>query len=853
VREKSSTSRPPRPRLPLLAGALIAGSLAIPALAFGHLERPSYWPDPAPDTTVTPAAGGKVPKARSLASAVTGKGPGDVRVVCKGADKSLSLALRSIHRADKRGVRLRPSTPKHKLSAGNADRLRKLNVKFAGMCDYHAVQAAIDDSHNNDRVVIMPGRYTEPKSRKSPVNDPECNPSLLQEDQSGALTPSYEYQATCSNDQNLIYVQGRAVKGEPLATPDPDRHGIPEQELGKCVRCNLQIDGSGARPEDVLLDAGKGYENAKRPGARPGGDTPAADCLAVPDGPENPCYAKHVVLRTDRSDGFVGRNFLMRGAKEHGFYTEETDGVLLDKVKFFWNADYGHLSFTTDHNVVKRCDGYGSGDAVVYPGAAPQTGEFRDESFYPEQRYNTVIKKCDLHGSAMGYSGSMGNAVRVTQNRFYGNANGLTSDTLSAPGHPGFPSDGMKVDHNWFYSNNLDVYRADNPFEALVPQAIGTGIMWPGMNDGNFSNNHVFDNWRHGTLLLAIPDAVAGTAEGNVDDQNHCPGLPISLPAPIGDTVESTSCDNKYFANRMGEVPAGFKPHPGLGKFGNLSSLTGGGPVPDGLANGVDFWWDESALNDGNCWYDNTGIDGDRASLTADPPLNPLPNVSLPGFLPENCSNSSGGSPVSYAVKAALLLNCFAEWDQGLVPDGVCNWYDMPAQPGTPKAAAQKRAEDRAMDELAETPEAKRLTAHFREIAGEADSGARPRRSATAGAICALALLAAGCGADEPGEDSAAAEPVGQELGGSVAQLVQCRDWNGASEAEKLATVEEIRSQVNREDAGVSSSALSDEEALEVFDNGCDEAYADGFRLHVLYARAAAFKPLKDIAEGESP
>ena len=33
------------------------------------------------------------------------------------------------------------------------------------------------------------------------------------------MTPSYEYQATCPNDQNLIYVQGRAVEGDPLAEP----------------------------------------------------------------------------------------------------------------------------------------------------------------------------------------------------------------------------------------------------------------------------------------------------------------------------------------------------------------------------------------------------------------------------------------------------------------------------------------------------------------------------------------------------------------------------------------------------------------------------------------------------------
>ena len=56
--------------------------LALPGAALAHLERPSYWPDPAPDTSVSPPAGGEVPTARSLDSAVTGEGPGDVRVVC---------------------------------------------------------------------------------------------------------------------------------------------------------------------------------------------------------------------------------------------------------------------------------------------------------------------------------------------------------------------------------------------------------------------------------------------------------------------------------------------------------------------------------------------------------------------------------------------------------------------------------------------------------------------------------------------------------------------------------------------------------------------------------------------------
>ncbi len=696
-----------------LVGAVLT-LLAMPALALAHLERPSYWPDPAPDTSVEPPAGGAVPKARSLRSAVTGKGPGKVRVVCKGKRGGVSFRLlkRSVRGARKAGgYVLRPSQGMENFSRKKAKRLRKLNARLVEKCRYRSVQDAINDSGNNDRVVVMPGRYREPASRRSPVNDPKCNPSMLQEDQGGALTPSYEYQANCPNDQNLIYVQGRAVAGEPLAEPRPDRHGIPEQELGECVRCNLQIEGSGVKPEDVIFDAGKNYSDPKDPQARPGGDIPSAECH-VSDAADNPCFGKHVVLRTDRSDGFVGRNFLVRGAKEHGFYTEETDGILLDRVKFFWNADYGHLSFTTDHNMVKNCDGFGSGDAVVYPGAAPQTGEFRDEGFYPEERYNTTIKKCDLHGSSMGYSGSMGNSVRVTRNNFYGNANGLTTDTLSAPGHPGFPADGMKIDHNWFYANNLDVYRVENPFEALVPQPVGTGFFWPGHNNGRFEDNWVFDNWRQGTMLVSIPDAIAGEAEGAVDPATHCP------TSNMGSQSVSTSCANQYSGNHMGEVPPSFKPHPGLTKFGNQTTLSSS---PRTAPNGVDFWWDEATPNTGNCWFDNTGPDGTRASLTADPPVAPAAGQSTPGFLPEDCETSIGGA--GYSAKAPVLLSCYGQWETKELDAPGCGWYNTPPQPGSAAAKAAAARQLRMQRMLARGNVADRISTWVNELAGKISYG----------------------------------------------------------------------------------------------------------------------------------
>jgi hypothetical protein len=108
-----------------------------------------------------------------------------------------------------------------------------------------------------------------------------------------------------------------------------------------------------------------------------------------------------------------------------------------------------------------------------------------------------------------------------------------------------------------------------------------------------------------------------------------------------------------------------------------------------------------------------------------------------------------------------------------------------------------------------------------------------------------LLLGAGGCG-----EGSEAPEPevqgVGEVKAGSVAPLAQCRDWNGGTREEKLATIDEIRSQINLEDGTVEAPALSDEEAYELFEDACRPAFAEGFRLYKLYARAAAFNPLLD-------
>src|SRR3954469_9156066 len=137
-----------------LAGVALLVFACAPATAVAHVERPAYWPDPAPDRGVKPAAGGKVPTARSLASALNAKPPGKTRVVCKKG--SLNRLKQSIARARKNGYAIRPSDVR-KLSRKQARRLLEINTTLFKRCKNREIQPAVMASRNNDRVVIMPG------------------------------------------------------------------------------------------------------------------------------------------------------------------------------------------------------------------------------------------------------------------------------------------------------------------------------------------------------------------------------------------------------------------------------------------------------------------------------------------------------------------------------------------------------------------------------------------------------------------------------------------------------------------------------------------------------------------------
>ena len=512
------------------AVAVALSLLAVPALASAHIERSSYWPDPAPDTAVSPAAGGQVPAYRPLLTALQSTPPGKTLVVCR--SNSMTRLQASVADAQANGYRLRPMGQLLTLTATQAQNLLDFNQQLMDECDYQHIQPAVNAAGNNDRIVIMPGTYLEPASRAVPDLPAECEALRIESD-TGSGAVSYRYQEACPNAQNLIAIIGRQSNGDPPQPALRDRRGIPD--LGPCIRCNVQIEGSGVAPRDVVIDAGR-VESGN-------------------GGPPDP--VKDVGIRADRADGIYMRNFTVRHAAEHGVYVLESDGYALDRVKSFYNLEYGYLQFASDHGLAQDCETVGNGDAGIYPGGAPDSAP----------RLNQLVQRCDSHHNALGYSGTMGNSVHVLNNNFYDNTTGLSTDSFFAGGHPGYPQDHTVFEGNRIFSNNFNSYAPESDVVSVVPVPIGTGILIAGGNDNLVQGNWIYDNWRRGTMLIAVPDLFSNQ---------------------IG--LLSTSHRNRQIDNHMGISPSGT-------------------PMP----NGVDFWWDAFPLTRGNCWENN-------GAVTTDPP-----------------------------------------------------------------------------------------------------------------------------------------------------------------------------------------------------------------------------------------
>ena len=657
--------RPDRPiRRPLrvvLAALLLGltGGLVVPLLAAApaqaHVERPSYWPNPKADCSVSPCAGGKVPTERSLPSALDRSKPGQTRVVCQ-AD-SLDRLKSSVAAALKDGYYDRP-TVHSSLSDKRAAMLLRVNKALFKQCSFHSIQAAVNASGNDDRVVVMPGVYLEQHSRKQPTNDPSCAKYTVQSDRGDPGALSHEYQMQCPNDANLIAVIGRGHDTAPPPNPPrTDRHGIPH--VGPCIRCNLQLEGSGVSADDVVVEDG--------------------DRTAGNGGPSGVGSAKDVGIFVDRADGFVLRNLTVRHAREHDIYILETDGYRFDRFKTFYAGGYGVLTFVEDHGVIENCEAAGNGDSGIYPGSGADSTDHRYKKFYPKWRFSQVMRNCDSHHNTGGFSGTDSHGTLIAHNNFYDNSLGFTTDVFTASGHPGFPQHGNTLRNNNFYSNNFNPYLPGSDVEPFIASPVGTGMWLAGGNHNMVKNNYFYDNWRRATMLFAVPDStVCGPSPvGSGTDMPGCD------PAGV-----STSFDNRFVANHFGVTRSG-KPMP----------------------NGQDMWWDSFPGNTGNCFYKNLHARG--VSLKNSPPV--LPHCR-DGKHPE-LSVGTG-----YEPNESELAACLAGFTVSGYPSGngtVCDWTSTPPKPskngGTPPPpTGQLQAQEGEFQAICDQGLAPRLCAPYR-------------------------------------------------------------------------------------------------------------------------------------------
>jgi hypothetical protein len=534
----------------LLVPASVLAALALAPAAGAHPERTTFFPD---------HTKGETPTYRTT---------GDILTVCQPD---------SAPRIQRIFSGTGPETA----------RTREQRLRQVSRCKYSEIQKAVDAARTGDRIQILPGVYTEPTSRKVPLNDPKCpqgDPRYWEPTGDGhgenGLVPTYQFQWDCKNSRNLVQVLGDSPK-------DPDR---------ECdQKCDLQIEGMGATPEDVLIVGDR---------------------------------RKRDVLRADRADGIVIKNLTAEQGSFNGADVVETNGFLLDHVVGRYNQNYGILTFTSDNGLYDFTEGYKNGDSGLYPGSGPEGHCLR---------YGIEIRNSSSHDNVLGQSGTAGNGTWIHDSKWFDNGVGIVNDSF-ASGHPGMPQDCSKWENNEVNSNNQNFfekanqeYCADTPFEDrprehVCPQfqsPVGSGFAFYGANSNIIRNNRVWDNWRSGYRLFWVPGAVRGDTSPEAQ--------------------RDTSHFNQITNNTFGIAPTG-----------------------EALPNGVDVFWDEQG--DGNCWEDNTGVNG---QITSDP-------AELPG-----CPEGSSGA-VSNPAKIGPETTC-ATWDpvDNQFPPG-CDWFTTPPKPQQP-------------------------------------------------------------------------------------------------------------------------------------------------------------------------
>lgn len=391
--------------------------------------------------------------------------------------------------------------------AGYPAALKAENERLWQECQangYRHLQAAVDAVRQpGTNIKILPGIYYEEPSLEPPSE-------------------------ACQNTWNTA-PKGKVYESFPILTWD-QQLGCPTLTnlvavLGKK---NLQIEGTGAHREDVIIDAQ---------------------------------FKKLNTIRADNSDGVYFKNMTAQRSEFNAFYIIETDGFVVDDTLGRWNDEYGFLTFAVDHGLYTDCEGYGNGDSAFYPGAASNINK---DKGHDVERYAVEIRNCWGHHNLLGYSGTAGDSVWVHDSKFTDNTTGVATDS-AFPDHPGMPQNHAKFERNVIANNNTDYYKyildgtCKKPFKdrgyedgvvcPAVGLPVGGGIVNPGGNYNIWRDNWIYGNNYAGFVTSYVPAFVRNETEW--------------------EKQFDTSHHNRYVGNKMG-----------IDENGNSKP------------NGLNFWWD---------------------------------------------------------------------------------------------------------------------------------------------------------------------------------------------------------------------------------------------------------------------
>ena len=246
---------------------------------------------------------------------------------------------------------------------------------------------------------------------------------------------------------------------------------------------DLQIEGTGAKPDDVIIDAQ---------------------------------YKKYNAVRADRSSGVYLRNFTVQRTVSTAVYVLESDGFAIDKMIGRWNGENGFLTLADDHGLYTDCAAYGNGDAGI---SVESSADINAGDRRGVDRYAVEIKGCHAEENLLGYSGTAGNSVWAHDNVFSGNTVGV-STASSAANLAGAPQNHALFEKNVITGNNQDYYRfvrdgtCEKPYQQrgiedgvvcpIVGVPVGTGVISTGGNYNIWRSNWVYDN-RYAGFAVSSP------------------------------------------------------------------------------------------------------------------------------------------------------------------------------------------------------------------------------------------------------------------------------------------------------------------------------------------------------------